>query len=86
MSQVVSLHPWKRKQHLESANNQLLIDGVNAIADALTSVVNAILDAYQAAFNAAAAILQAAISGEPPTQATVWATPRRRSPRTTVRL
>lgn len=31
MSQVVSLHPWKRKQHLESANNQLLIDGVNAI-------------------------------------------------------
>src|SRR3990167_1668196 len=31
MSQVVSLHPWKRKQHLDSANNQLLIDGVNAI-------------------------------------------------------
>ncbi|MBS7663711.1 diaminopimelate decarboxylase [Pseudomonas lalucatii] len=31
MSQVVSLHPWKRPQHLDSANNQLLIDGVNAI-------------------------------------------------------
>lgn len=31
MSQVVSLHPWKRKAHLESINNQLLIDGVNAI-------------------------------------------------------
>ena len=30
MSQVVSLHPWKRKQHLTSDNNQLLIDGVNA--------------------------------------------------------
>src|SRR3990167_6297230 len=31
MSQVVSLHPWKRPQHLESAHNQLLIDGVNTI-------------------------------------------------------
>jgi diaminopimelate decarboxylase len=31
MSQVVSLHPWKRKQHLSSAQNQLLIDGVSAI-------------------------------------------------------
>ncbi|RJG13358.1 hypothetical protein D3879_08880 [Pseudomonas cavernicola] len=30
MSQVVSLHPWKRKQHLNSENNRLLIDGVNA--------------------------------------------------------
>ncbi len=31
MSQVVSLHPWKRTAHLESASNQLLIDGVNAV-------------------------------------------------------
>ena len=31
MSQVVSLHPWKRQQHLNSAHNRLLIDGINAI-------------------------------------------------------
>jgi diaminopimelate decarboxylase len=31
MSQVVSLHPWKRKQHLTSEKNQLMIDGVNAL-------------------------------------------------------
>ncbi|WP_298187545.1 diaminopimelate decarboxylase [uncultured Pseudomonas sp.] len=29
MSEVVSLYPWKRAEHLESGHNQLLIDGVN---------------------------------------------------------
>ncbi|MDG1582307.1 diaminopimelate decarboxylase [Pseudomonas sp. GOM6] len=31
MTSVVSLHPWKREEHLTSADNQLLIDGVNAV-------------------------------------------------------
>ncbi|HSC83693.1 MAG TPA: diaminopimelate decarboxylase [Pseudomonas sp.] len=31
MTSVVSLHPWKRQDHLTSADNQLLIDGVNAV-------------------------------------------------------
>ena len=30
MNQAIALHPWKRDEHLNSANNELLIDAVNA--------------------------------------------------------